>query len=87
MSWIVERLRARWGGRPAWEADAGPHPHEAQYLKLDSSRARLRLGWRPPAGLDAALDSIVGWYEALGAGRDMRTVTLGQISALSGVRL
>jgi CDP-glucose 4,6-dehydratase len=53
----------------------------ARYLKLDSSRARLRLGWRPLVGLDRTLHSIVDWYRALRDGEDMRAVTLGQIEA------
>jgi CDP-glucose 4,6-dehydratase len=85
VSWIVERVRERWAERPAWEHDGGPHPPEAQYLKLDSSRARARLGWRPIVSLDSALDSIVAWYQALGAASDMRAVTLDQIDELGGV--
>ncbi len=37
-----------WPEELRWVHDDGPHPHEARYLKLDSSRARARLGWRPP---------------------------------------
>jgi CDP-glucose 4,6-dehydratase len=62
--------------------DDGPHPHEARYLKLDSSRARSRLGWRPPVELADALASIVAWYVAMSAGADMREVTVGQIGVL-----
>jgi CDP-glucose 4,6-dehydratase len=83
VSWVVEQLRDRWSGHPAWETDQGSHPHEARYLKLDSSRARARLGWRPMVPLDSALDSIVAWYEALRAGADMRALTLAQIEQLS----
>lgn len=84
VSWIVERMRQRWSGKPHWEADPGPHPHEAAYLTLDSSRARRRLGWRPPVPLTAALDSIVDWHEAEAAGADMREVTLRQLRELAG---
>lgn len=87
VAWIVERLRERWSGRPSWEFDRGPHPHEAHYLKLDSSRARVRLGWRPLVSLDTALDSIVAWYEALSAGADMRSVTLGQIENMAAASI
>ena len=62
-----------------WTHDDGPHPHEARYLKLDSSKARARLGWRPGIDLAATLESIVDWYGQLRDGADMRTVTLGQI--------
>ena len=34
----------------------GEHPHEAHYLKVDSSRARARLGWAPRWDLERALE-------------------------------
>jgi CDP-glucose 4,6-dehydratase len=53
-------------------------------LKLDSSRARLRLGWTPPWDLDTGLRAVVDWYAAHGEGADMRDVTLAQIRAFAG---
>jgi CDP-glucose 4,6-dehydratase len=82
VGWIVDRLAAGWPHELEWTADAGPHPHEARYLKLDSSRARGRLGWRPNVRLDAALDSIADWHLRLRDGQDMRAVTLRQIDTL-----
>lgn len=82
VAWVVEQLRERWSGRPRWERDSGAQPHEANYLKLDSSKARTRLAWRPRVTLDTALDSIVSWHDALDMGADMRTVTIKQINQL-----
>jgi CDP-glucose 4,6-dehydratase len=79
--WIADRLTELWPGELRWELDRGPHPHEAQHLTLDSSKARERLGWSPTWGLDDALVGIVAWYEALRAGDDLRAVTLAQIEA------
>jgi CDP-glucose 4,6-dehydratase len=81
VGWIVQRIAALWPEDLRSEQDDGPHPHEARYLKLDSSKARARLGWRPGLGLEATLESIVDWYRELRAGGDMRAVTLGQIEA------
>jgi CDP-glucose 4,6-dehydratase len=82
VGWIVDRVRQLWPQELRSVLDAGPHPHEARYLKLDSSRARARLGWRPPLALDAALHATVDWYRELSAGADMRAVTVRQIETL-----
>lgn len=77
--WVVERLAKLWGGELEWRIDSGPHPHEARYLKLDSSRARMRLGWEPRWDLPRALDAVVSWYRAYAAGEDVRETTLRQV--------
>jgi CDP-glucose 4,6-dehydratase len=81
VGWIVERAGELWPQGLRSVLDDGPHPHEARYLKLDSSRARARLGWRPLMGLDAALEATVGWYRELQAGADMRALSVRQIEA------
>jgi CDP-glucose 4,6-dehydratase len=78
---VVSRLAELWGEGLAWEQDGGAHPHEAHYLKLDSSRARARLDWVPTWGLERALTSIVDWYRAFEDGEDPRQVSLEQIRA------
>ncbi len=84
VGWIVQRLSELWDGGLESVTDEGPHPHEARYLKLDSSRARADLGWRPLVGLERALEATVGWYERLRSEADMRAVTTEQIEALAG---
>jgi CDP-glucose 4,6-dehydratase len=78
--WLVERVRERFAGELRWKVDERAHPHEAHHLKVDSSRARTRLGWRPCVDLETALASTVAWYEHHDAGADMRAVTLAQIA-------
>jgi CDP-glucose 4,6-dehydratase len=77
--WIVEKLTQDWGEGASWVLDQGEHPHEAHYLKLDCSKARMRLNWQPRWKLDIALQHIIAWHRAHGEGRDMRDVTLKQI--------
>jgi CDP-glucose 4,6-dehydratase len=79
VGWLIERLAELWPERVSWTVDAGPHPHEANYLKLDSSLARSRLGWRPLVALETALAETATWYRELQAGADMRQVTLRQL--------
>ncbi len=87
VQWIVERLTASWGEGANWVLDAGDHPHEAHYLKLDCSKAKGRLDWHPRWHLDGALKKIVDWQKCYQQGADMKTVTLEQIdSYLKGAR-
>jgi CDP-glucose 4,6-dehydratase len=76
---IVERLTSQWGDGARWSLDDGEHPHEATFLKLDCSKARARLGWRPRWDLNHTLDSIVAWYKAAARNEDVKAVTLAQI--------
>lgn len=79
VGWIVESLSRRWEGGIDWRQDGGDHPHEASYLKLDSSRARAHLGWNPGWSLEEALDAVVDWYRGYAAGDDPRELTLAQL--------
>jgi len=84
--WIADWLGERWKGDLRWEIDPGPHPHEARYLALDSTKAREQLGWAPTWDLAAALEATVAWYTALRDGADMRATTLAQIHSFAGRR-
>lgn len=82
VAWIVDYLRSKWGGaKQNWFVDAGDHPHEAGYLKLDCAKAKARLGWQPKLDLAIALDWVLEWYQAFHAGDvDMRVLTEQQIA-------
>jgi CDP-glucose 4,6-dehydratase len=59
---LVQRVIDRWG-RGCIELQVDPNaPHEAKYLKLDSSKAWDRLGWRALLTIDQRLDWTVDWY-------------------------
>ena len=79
VEWIVQRFCAKWGEDASYERATGEHPHEAHYLKLDCSKARAELGWRPKWGLERAIDSIVEWTRACRDGKDLREICLRQL--------
>jgi CDP-glucose 4,6-dehydratase len=83
VGWLIERLAELWPERVHWALDEGPHPHEAHYLKLDSSLAHSRLGWQPLVPLELALSETANWYRELEADADMRAVTLAQLERFS----
>jgi CDP-glucose 4,6-dehydratase len=76
---IVTSVARLWGPPAGWSADKGSHPHEAHFLKLDSTKARTRLGWRPRLRLQTALEWTVEWYKKQAQGADARQLTLAQI--------
>jgi CDP-glucose 4,6-dehydratase len=81
VGWIVEQMAALWGADAQWQIDTGAHPHEADYLKLDISKARSRLGWHPALRLKDALALIIDWSKQREAGANMRQLTLAQLQA------
>ena len=83
--WIVERL-TELRSDVKCECDSAPQSHEAYYLKLDSSKAHARLGWRPRWQLETALTKTLEWHEAWRHGEDMRALTLTQIAGYQSSR-
>ena len=83
VSWVAEGITSLWGDGARWEACSDSRYHEATLLKLDSSRARNLLGWRPRMNFEAMLCAVVDWYKAHQGRRDMRSFTLAQIAEYS----
>lgn len=82
---VMDRVARLWGDGLRWQPDGGAHPHEAGLLRLDSTKARRGLGWRPRLGLDRALEWTVLWYKASLRGEDMRALSLRQIADYRGL--
>lgn len=80
VQWIAEQLTRTWGDGASWKLDEGNHPHEAHYLKLDCSKAKARLGWRPRWSLDEALNAIAEWHQAYRNRENMHEKTMQQIA-------
>ena len=78
VQWIVEYLCGQ-APDAAWQCDASPQPHEANTLKLDSSNAKVRLGWRPRWNLQTALGMTLAWHQAWKEGSDMAAISARQI--------
>ena len=56
-------------------------PGESVVLRLDSSRARKELGWRPVFEFEKALSETANWYADWFDGADMAVVTKEQIKS------
>ncbi len=81
VQWIVEHMVNRWGNGASWRQDGGEHPHEANYLKLDISKAKARLNWQPRWPLATALENVLSWHQAYLASTSMHEFTMQQIAS------
>jgi len=79
----VEHMADSWGKGASWQRVGGTHPHEANYLRLDISKAKARLGWQPRWKLITSLELITTWQQAYLANVDMKKLCLAQIQDYS----
>lgn len=77
---LVDLFCKHWGGKASWknvsEANA---PHEANFLKLDCSKIKSKLGWQPTWHINDAIEKTVEWSKAYLAGGDVAFVMEKQI--------
>jgi len=76
---MVETLIHHWGEGADWTAAPGTHPHEAHALRIDSTRARVKLGWRPQLPLDEAIAWTAEWYRGWSSGANVEELCTKQI--------
>ena len=81
VEWILDHMVQAWGTGARWQLDQDPQPHEANYLKLDISKARAHLHWAPSWNLETTLARIVTWHRAWLSGNDMQALCLEEINA------
>jgi CDP-glucose 4,6-dehydratase len=80
VGWIINCLSSELGGRIECAHSERSHLHEANYLKLDCSKAKNHLNWKPRWNIQGALESIVDWHREFIGGGDMRQFSIGQIN-------
>lgn len=66
-------------GKGSYTIKPDPGKHEMQLLRLDSSKAREKLGWRPLLGLEQGLEWTFEWYSQYYSKRDAASFTSSQI--------
>jgi CDP-glucose 4,6-dehydratase len=79
---VVSELSNRWPNCPGFRVEPS-ELHETGLLRLDSSRARERLHWRPRWSLSTCLEATLEWHRAWSMGQDMREFTLRQVARYS----
>ncbi len=84
VKWIVEYLSSQWGEAASWQHSEVIQPHEANFLKLDCSKAKAKLGWQPLWDIEHTLNRTVRWYKAWMQGFSMYDYTIKEINDYTG---
>lgn len=80
VEWIIHQICSLWGDGADYSIDKTSQPHEANYLKLECSKANTSLQWHPKWNVSIALEKIVEWNKAYVSGYDMLEVCISQIN-------
>lgn len=64
-----------------WISQHVSGPHEAGCLKLDCSKLKDILGWKPVWSIDQTMEEVTEWYHDYLTGKDIEACTLKQIQA------
>lgn len=76
---LVQLFCKKWGTGASAEIADYHGPHEANFLKLNSSKARNTFTWSPRWHVDHAIQKVVEWSKAYRDGYNMTEITDQQI--------
>jgi len=61
---LVKMFCDAWGNNLKYENRPDNGPHEAHFLKLDITKAKQELGWKPKLNVKTAVELTAQWYKA-----------------------
>ena len=85
---LADKICEKWGSGASWINKYDGGPHEAQFLKLDCTKAHTILDWKPRWHIDEAISRIVEFEKIRLNGADsevIRNVMTKQIREYLGV--
>jgi len=81
VAWILNKLVEIGGEKSSWEIEKNQQPHEAQFLKLDCSKAKTHLNWHPKWDIEMVLRKIVQWHKHFNKGTDIQRYCMDEIAS------
>lgn len=79
VAWISSRICELWSENSKFEIEDKSKLHEANYLKLDCSKAKALLEWNPKWNIEKTLEKVVEWYKAYYNHQNVRLMSEHQI--------
>jgi CDP-glucose 4,6-dehydratase len=77
---VVEVAAAKWGTEANWKFDTEENVHEAEYLLLDSSKARDQLKWDDKLTFHESVEWTIDFYKRAFRGENARSILEQQVS-------
>lgn len=77
---LTDMFCRQWVEGIAWKNVSVEGPHEANFLKLDCSKIKSHLGWKPRWHINEALEETVAWAKAWQSGKNMAVFMEAQIN-------
>ncbi|MDD5011561.1 MAG: CDP-glucose 4,6-dehydratase [Phycisphaerae bacterium] len=63
VEFLVRSIAKLWDKKAKWKKTVNKHPHEAILLKLNCSKAKAGLPWRPCWNIEKTLEKTMQWYK------------------------
>jgi CDP-glucose 4,6-dehydratase len=82
---LASRILEALGASDGWRHEEVPGSIEMKALAIDSSLARITLGWQGSLTIDDAVNWTASWYRAWAEGRDMRAICQSDIARYKGL--
>ena len=76
--WILDKMSKQFENFN-WAMETSGKQHETNLLKLDITKAKLKLGWKPRWTLETSIDNTIQWYQAYIKNKNMIEFTKNQI--------
>ncbi|MDO5294897.1 MAG: CDP-glucose 4,6-dehydratase [bacterium] len=76
---LVTLFVKQWGQGLKWIDRSDNGPHEANFLKLDSSKLKYSFGWHPHCTIADAVEMVIEWTKEWDAKNDVRNCMNRQI--------
>jgi CDP-glucose 4,6-dehydratase len=81
VEWIIKNMCKNWGKSADWiyEKEKSGALHEANYLKLDITKAENILNWHPVLDINDTLELIIDWYKSFEKNENISQTSVNQI--------
>ena len=76
---VITKLKKEWGTKSKIIVSDENNLHEAKILKLDCTKAKTKLNWKPQWSLDLTISKLTLWYKNIENEEMLRNICISDI--------